>query len=67
MSEKKLKHIDKYKFWQDGNHPLECDRAEMLQQKLDYIHQNPIGAELWQKHSIIYSAQQLIMRVERDW
>jgi len=44
QSGKKLKRIDNYKFWQDGNHPLECDRGEMLQQKLDYIHQNPVEA-----------------------
>jgi REP element-mobilizing transposase RayT len=33
----------RYKFWQDGNHPIELNPdGKLLFQKLDYIHQNPV-------------------------
>lgn len=44
----KLKRISKYKFWQDSNHAIylgEFD-TKMLEQKLDYIHNNPVKAIL---------------------
>ena len=31
-----------YKVWKDGFHPIEILSGEMLIQKLDYIHQNPV-------------------------
>jgi REP element-mobilizing transposase RayT len=31
-----------YKLWQDGFHPIEILNGDMLFQKLDYIHQNPV-------------------------
>ncbi len=34
----------KYQFWQQDNHPIELVTNEMMQQKLDYIHQNPLAA-----------------------
>ena len=33
-----------YQFWQQDNHPVELSDIEMLKQKMDYIHQNPIRA-----------------------
>ena len=36
------KRGSKYKVWQDGFHPEELINNEMMQQKLDYIHQNPV-------------------------
>ncbi len=39
----KAKRIDReYQFWQEGSHPQVIDGEEMLRQKLDYIHQNPV-------------------------
>ncbi|ELR71498.1 transposase [Fulvivirga imtechensis AK7] len=32
----------KYQFWQQHNQPLELNTNELMQQKLDYIHQNPV-------------------------
>ena len=43
---KYLNRIKDYKFWQDGNHPIICSNHEMLDQKLDYIHNNPVKAML---------------------
>ena len=34
-----------YQFWRQDNHPIELDRhTDLFQQKLDYIHQNPVEA-----------------------
>lgn len=43
---KDLRRISGYKLWQDGNHPIELSSNEMIQQKLDYIHQNPVVEEI---------------------
>jgi REP element-mobilizing transposase RayT len=37
-----LKRIKEYKFWQDGNHPEEISSNKFFDQKLDYIHNNPV-------------------------
>lgn len=42
----KLKRIKSNKLWKDGNHPIELDSNEILQQKLDYIHYNPVESEI---------------------
>ncbi len=39
---KDLKRITKYKFWKDGNHPIELDTNELIEQKIEYIHQNAV-------------------------
>ncbi len=41
-----LKRISKNKVWQDGNHPIHLDRTSLMEEKLDYIHQNPVEAEI---------------------
>jgi putative transposase len=41
-----LKRISNYKVWQDGNQPKSIETNLFLNQKLDYIHQNPVEAEL---------------------
>lgn len=38
--------IKDYKFWQDGNEAKEIYTPEFLQQKVDYIHMNPVVAEI---------------------
>ncbi|MBL6964555.1 MAG: transposase [Bacteroidetes bacterium] len=37
-----LKRIKKYKIWQDGNHPVELDTNKMLEDRLNYLHNNPV-------------------------
>lgn len=39
---KNLKHIKNYKFWQDGNHPKEINTNKFLNEKVNYIHMNPV-------------------------
>ncbi len=38
------KKIEFYKFWQDGNEAKEVYSVEFLQQKITYIHNNPVRA-----------------------
>jgi len=40
----KLKRIKSYKIWQDGSHPILLDSNKMIDQRLDYIHANPVAA-----------------------
>ena len=45
--------ITNFKFWQDGNHPIEVYSEGVLWQKINYIHQNPV------KQKFVYR--------EQDW
>ena len=35
-----------FQFWQQDNHPVELDTNEMMDQRLDYLHNNPIKAQI---------------------
>ncbi len=35
-----------FQFWQQENHPIELTSAEFTQQKLNYIHNNPVTARI---------------------
>lgn len=35
---------EKYQFWQHGNHPVELDNYRIMEQKLEYLHSNPVEA-----------------------
>jgi len=50
--------VQDYKVWQDGYHGIACDRIEILVQKLNYIHDNPVtaGIVLEPEHYIYSSA-----------
>lgn len=41
---KRNSHNTRYQFWQQHNHPIELNTNELLEQKLDYIHDNPVKA-----------------------
>jgi putative transposase len=46
-----------YQFWQQNYHPIELWDNYMMQQKLDYIHQNPVEAGFVDKpENYIYSS-----------
>lgn len=38
-----------YQFWQQDNHPIQCHTPEMLKQKMNYIHENPVHAGFVEK------------------
>lgn len=46
----KVKRISHYKVWRDGNHPIELNTNRMLDQRLTYLHENPV------KQGIVYNA-----------
>jgi hypothetical protein len=35
---------EKYQFWQQHNKPIELWSSDVIQQKLDYLHENPVEA-----------------------
>ena len=46
-----------FQFWQQDNHPIVLITREMLFQKLEYIHQNPVRAGLvWSPEQYVYSS-----------
>lgn len=38
-----------YQFWQQDNHPIQCSSPEILKQKMNYIHENPVRAGFVEK------------------
>ena len=34
--------VKNYQFWGQDNHPIELDSNEMMDRKLEYIHNNPV-------------------------
>jgi len=39
---KPFKNDQKYQFWQEGSHPEKIIDRDMLNQKLEYMHYNPV-------------------------
>jgi len=40
----KSSNVKNYQFWQHNNHPIELWSAAIIEQKADYIHNNPVVA-----------------------
>jgi hypothetical protein len=38
--------IEKYRFWQDKSHPIELTTDEMINTRINYIHENPVRTGL---------------------
>jgi len=51
----------KYKFWQNEYHPVELSSNAVLDQKLDYIHENPVKAR------IVETAEDYLHSSARDY
>jgi REP element-mobilizing transposase RayT len=51
LSYYRLKHkVDSiHQVWQEGNHPKQISSEEMLRQKIEYLHHNPVRAGLADK------------------
>ena len=63
-----------YQFWQEGIHPEWIQNDEMMKQKVDYIHQNPVKrgyvdvAEHWRYSSARnYLGQDGLIEICRRW
>jgi putative transposase len=71
---KKHKKGSEYQFWQEGFHPELIKDEKMMQQKIEYIHQNPVKrgyverAEHWRYSSAInYEGQCGLLEVCTTW
>ena len=42
----KNKRNNEYQFWHQDNHPLECDTNDILDSRMNYLHENPVRAGL---------------------
>ncbi|WP_020483877.1 REP-associated tyrosine transposase [Methylomonas sp. MK1] len=63
-----------YQLWEEGSHPQLIDNPDVLRQKLDYIHLNPVKRgyvdlpEHWRYSSARnYAGQDGLLPVYRDW
>ena len=63
-----------YQFWQEGIHPELIQTDEMMKQKINYIHNNPVKrgyvdkAEHWRYSSArVYAGELGLLEVVRDW
>ncbi len=63
-----------YQFWQEGVHPELIQNDEMMRQKIDYIHHNPVKrgyvdqAEHWRYSSARnYAGKEGLLEVCRQW
>lgn len=46
-----------YQFWQQDNHPIELSSNEMMDQRLTYLHENPVKAGyVWESQHYKYSS-----------
>ena len=72
----KLKHKKDrtYQLWQEGNHPQLIQEDEMMRQKIEYIHQNPVTHEYvddsihWRYSSARnYEGMEGLLEVETEW
>jgi putative transposase len=52
---------ENYQFWQQDNHPKECYSKEFTNQKLDYVHNNPVEA------GIVERAEDYLYSSARDY
>ena len=46
-----------YQFWQQDNHPIECITEEILETRMNYLHENPVRAGfVWRAEDYRYSS-----------
>ena len=50
-----------YQFWQQDNHPIELDTNQKINQRLDYLHDNPVNA------LIVDKAEEYLFSSARDY
>ncbi|MEO9869446.1 REP-associated tyrosine transposase [Ekhidna sp.] len=60
-SGEQLKRVKNHKVWQDGNQPKEIETSEFLDQKLAYVHNNPVEAQ------IVDEAEHYLFSSARDY
>jgi len=53
--------IEKYRFWQDKSHPIELTTNEMIEQRINYIYENPV------KTGLVASAEDYLFSSARNY
>lgn len=43
---RKTKRAENYKVWRDDNHPILMQNPDWIEQRINYIHQNPVRQEI---------------------
>jgi len=63
-----------YQFWEEGSHPQRVESEDVMRQKLEYIHQNPVKRgfvdlpEHWRWSSARdYAGRPGLIDIDRDW
>lgn len=66
--------FNEYQVWQEGSHPEEITTDEMMQQKVEYIHNNPVRRGYveepshWRYSSARnYEGKDGLLSVEMEW
>ncbi|WP_179412871.1 REP-associated tyrosine transposase [Mucilaginibacter sp. E4BP6] len=53
----KNKNNDTYQFWQQDNHPIELSTNQMMDERIGYLHTNPVKAGIvWEPQHYKYSS-----------
>ncbi len=67
----RTQRAEQFKLWQDGNHPVLMDSSRILEQRLHYLHENPVrqgiveNAEDYLHSSALdYSGRKGLVKVE---
>ncbi len=70
----KYKKDREYQFWQEGSHPQQIPSDEIMRQKIEYIHFNPVKRGYvddpvhWRYSSARnYAGMQGLIEVDKDW
>ena len=56
-----IKRVKKCKVWQDGNHPVLLDTNKMIDDRLNYVHQNPV------EQGLVYKAEDYVYSSAIDY
>ncbi len=60
-------HNSKYQFWQQHNHPIDLVSSKFVDEKRQYIHENPVKARLVNEASnYIYSSANPFTRIKLE-
>lgn len=53
----KTSNVDRFQFWRHDNRPIELWSSKVIEQKLDYLHMNPVKAGIVEKpHEYLFSS-----------
>jgi REP element-mobilizing transposase RayT len=56
-----FKTADGFRFWQDGNHPKELLTNDMIAEKMNYLHQNPV------REGVVFMAHEYVFGSAVDY